>query len=259
MEMRKICELMYQKGWNERNGGNVSYILNDDEIKEYIDIFTDNRKIELESPKINLANKYILVTGTGKYFKNIFEYPEENLGIIKISEDGKTYTISWGLIDAKPTSELSTHLMCHEIRLKKDIEHKVIIHNHATNIEAMSFVEELKDKSFTKMLWKMQTESIVVFPEGVGVIPWMVCGSDIIGNATAKKMEKYRLVVWAHHGIFGAGRSFDEAFGLIETAEKAAEIYIKIANLNIKQTITDNELKLLAETFKVNYNEEILS
>ena len=47
------------------------------------------------------------------------------------------------------------------------------------------------------------------------------CGTNEIGAATAKKMEEFRLVVWSMHGIYGAGRTMDEAFGLIETVEKA--------------------------------------
>lgn len=258
LEARKICDLMYKKGWNERNGGNVSCILEEEDIKEYINTEYNERNFKLESPIPNLAGMYFLITGTGKYLKNVYEYPEENLGIIKITDDGSRYNILWGLPNAKPTSEISTHLLCHEARLKQDAYHKVIIHNHATNIEAMTFVEKLNDRDFTKILWKMQTESIIVFPEGIGVLPWMICGSDLIGKATSKKMEEYRLVVWAHHGILGAGRTFEETFGLIETAEKAAEIYMKIANLNVKQTINDKELKILAEAFKVNYNKKFI-
>lgn len=259
IKMRKICDLMYNKGWDERNGGNVSYILTEEDISQYSSELEHNgRTFELESSIPSLAGKYFLITGTGKYFKNVLEYPKENLGIINISNDGKSYKIIWGLQNSKPTSEISTHLLCHKTRLENDKEHRVIIHNHATNIEAMTFIENLNDRDFTRTLWKMQTESIVVFPEGIGVLPWMVCGSDTIGKATAEKMKKYRLVVWAHHGILGAGKDFDETFGLIETAEKASEIYIKIANLNIKQTIKDKELKELARVFNVNFNKEFL-
>lgn len=257
VDMRKICDLMYKKGWNERNGGNVSCILDENELAQYdIDLNFSQRIYPLEFSIPELANMYFLITGTGKYLKNVFEYPKENLGIIKILEDGTGYKIIWGLENAKPTSEISTHLLCHKVRLKIDPLHRIIIHNHATNIEAMTFIHNLTDKDFTKCLWKMQTESIVVFPEGIGVLPWMLCGSDLIGKATAEKMSEYRLVVWAHHGILGAGRSFDETFGLIETAEKAAEIFIKIAGKEIKQTIKDEELLILAKEFNVNHNKK---
>ena len=74
----------------------------------------------------------------------------------------------------------------------------------------------------------------------------MLCGNDEIGVATAEKLKEFRLCVWGMHGIFGTGRSLDEAFGLVETVEKAAEIYVKIMNKPILQTITDEQLWILA-------------
>ncbi len=250
MEVRKICALLYSKGWDERNGGNVSYILDNDEVAKYIDINNIQRSVELESPKPEMAGRILIVTATGGYFKNVYDAPEKNLGIIKVSDDGKSYGILWGFEGGgRPTSEVSTHLLCHGVRLAQDPEQRVIMHCHATNVIAMSFVVELTDRAFSRALWQMCTESMYVFPEGVGVLKWMVCGSDEIGFATADKMKDYRMVVWGQHGIFGAGRSIDEAFGLIETAEKSAEIYMKIAPLPILQTITDDELRKLAKDF----------
>lgn len=91
----------------------------------------------------------------------------------------------------------------------------------------------------------MCTECIVVFPDGVNVLPWMLCGTNEIGRATVEKMQTARLVVWAQHGIYGAGKDLDETFGLIETAEKAAEIYMKIAHLPLVNTITGDQMHRL--------------
>lgn len=72
-------------------------------------------------------------------------------------------------------------------------------------------------------------------------------------------MREHRLVVWPHHGIFGAGSTMDETFGLIETAEKAAQIYTIIGDASkIKQTITDQQLQDLADAFQVVPREGIL-
>lgn len=73
------------------------------------------------------------------------------------------------------------------------------------------------------------------------------------------KMREHRLVVWPHHGIFGAGSTMDETFGLIETAEKAAQIYTIIGDASkIKQTITDQQLQDLADAFQVVPREGVL-
>jgi rhamnulose-1-phosphate aldolase len=99
----------------------------------------------------------------------------------------------------------------------------------------------------------------VVFPDGVGVLPWMLCGTNTIGEATAEKMKEFRLVVWGMHGIYGAGKTMDETFGLIETVEKAAQIYMLTAHLPRINTIKDCELQELAEAFGVNYRKDFLN
>ena len=76
---------------------------------------------------------------------------------------------------------------------------------------------------------------------------------DVI--AKAEKMKTARLVVWSQHGIYGAGKDLDETFGLIETAEKAAEIYMKIAHLPRVNTITDDQMHLLEKRFGVKARE----
>ena len=86
----------------------------------------------------------------------------------------------------------------------------------------------------------------------------MLCGTNKIGEETAKKMSDYRLVVWGQHGIYGAGKDLDETFGLIETAEKAAQIYMLIANHKWINTITDDNLRELAKGFNLTYREDFL-
>ena len=133
------------------------------------------------------------------------------------------------------------------------------MHCHPANLLAMTFVHELDKRAFTRTLWQMCTECIVVFPDGVNVLPWMLCGTNEIGEATAEKMKTSRLVVWSQHGIYGAGKDLDETFGLIETAEKAAEIYIKIAHLPLLNTITDDQMHQLEQRFGVKAREGFLS
>jgi rhamnulose-1-phosphate aldolase len=122
----------------------------------------------------------------------------------------------------------------------------------------MTYAHDLDERAFTRTLWKMSIEGIVVFPDGVSVLPWMLCGTQAIGRATAEKMRVSRLCVWAMHGIFGAGKTFDEAFGLIETVEKAATIYIMLMNSRLVNTISDGQLLALAEAFNVPYRKDYL-
>lgn len=45
-EMAEITQHMWKNGWDERNGGNVSYLLEEEEVAQYIDIHHVIRKIK---------------------------------------------------------------------------------------------------------------------------------------------------------------------------------------------------------------------
>ena len=264
-EMMRTTAHMYRLGWDERNGGNISYLLDEAEVSEYLDINCVIRKIpfmgvnEADFNAKELDGKIFIVTGTGKYFKNVEKDPETNLGIVKIADNGTIAELLWGFKDGgRFTSEFPAHMMSHMARLKADPENRVVMHCHPTNLLAMNFVHELDEKKFTHTLWEMCTECIVVFPDGVGILPWMLCGTMEIGEATAKKMKDFRVVVWAMHGVYCSGKTMDETFGLIETVEKAAQIYMLTAHLPRINTIKDEDMLKLVKLFGVDCRKDFL-
>lgn len=254
-ELAETAANMYRLGWDERNSGNISILLEDNAA----DSLTPSRVFALGFEAAALAGRVMLVTGTGKYFKNMVHDPENGMGVIRISADGKSAQLLWGLSDGTGcTSELATHLLAHETRLKCDPQSRVVMHSHPPFIVAMSHMIEADDRKFTRALWEMCTESILVFPEGVGALPWMPCGTEAIGRATAEKLLHFRLVIWALHGIYGTGRTMDETFGLIETVEKAAQVYMLTADRQRVNFIGDDGLRKLAESFHLDYRREFL-
>lgn len=252
-EMIRTATEMYRHGWDERNSGNISLLL-DGDFSELPVIRM--LPMDFKAPS-ELVGRCFLITGTGKYFKNVEHDPECNLGLIRIA-DGCAELL-WGFSDGGTfTSELPAHLMSHAARLAADSRQRVIMHCHPVNILAMTYVHDNEERAFTRTLWQMCTESMIIFPDGISVLPWMLCGTPEIGKATAEKMRRTRLVVWAQHGIYGSGNTLDEAFGLIETAEKAAEVYLKIAHLPRKYTLSDDKLRQIAKRFGVAPREEFL-
>ena len=258
---------LYRLGWDERNGGNLSVLVDEKVLAEYIDTSVVIRNIPISFNASKIAGKVFLVTGTGKYFKNVQYDPAANLGIVRVAKDGESVELLWGYTDGgRPTSELPTHLMNHEVKkIATGGKSRVIYHCHPVNVIALSSVLPLTDKAFTRALWRNMTECPIVFGEGVGVVPWMVCGGREIAVATAEKIKKYNVVIWAQHGIFCSGSDFDETFGLAHTVEKSAEIYVKIASMTggatLHQTITDDnmrELQSLATSFGVIISPEFL-
>ncbi|MFT8311463.1 MAG: rhamnulose-1-phosphate aldolase [Sporolactobacillus sp.] len=260
-EMTELASIMWSHGWDERNGGNISYIIDEDELRPYLDPDHVAKEIPFngfgEVPE-NLVGKVFLVTATGSFFKNVEKRPSEELGIVRLKESGDSIDVLWGFEAGRgPTSEFPTHLLSHSVRLAQNPNHKVILHNHATNISAMTFVHSLNENELTRTLWGIISECLIVFPDGVSVIPWMVCGNRNIAEATAEKMRHSRIVLWPHHGILASGETFDDAYGLIETVEKAAQIYM-LTYRNVRAQITDSQLKDLAQAFNVVPKEGIL-
>lgn len=250
-------------GWHERNGGNLSYRIKDSEIEEIKESLTDNNNwINLDINAKNLANEYFLVTGSGKYFMNINKNMEENIGIIKLDENGESYKVVWGFENnGTPTSELPSHLLNHSVKKEKTNGlHRVIYHAHTTNIIALTFVLPLEDKIFSRKLWEMATECPVVFPQGVGVLPWMIPGGKEIAKKSSELMEKYNAVIWAHHGLFSSGEGFEDTFGLAHTIEKAAEVLVKVLSISNKtlNTISKESLLSLENPFNIELNKNML-
>ena len=251
-DMIRTAENMYRQGWDERNSGNISLRLEASEVAQYLDTTRAERSFPTGFSAPELDGAFFLVTGAGKYFKNVPYAPQVNLGLVRLTEGGARAELLWGLADGGAvTSEFPAHMMSHAARRQADADARVVMHAHPANLLAMTHVHPLDERAFTRTLWQMCTESIMLFPDGVGVLPWMLCGTNAIGEATAEKMRDVRLVVWSLHGVYGAGRTLDEAFGLIETAEKAAEIYLKIAHLPRVNRLTDDMLRQVERRYGV--------
>ena len=252
------------QGWHERNGGNLTYRLTKEEVAEMRPFFDAQPRewVAMGVTGENLAGEYFLSTGSGKFFRNVITDPEDSICVVEINDKGDSYRIVWGLVNGgKPTSEFPSHYMNHCVRAKAtDGQHRVIYHAHPANIIAMTFVLPLTDRDFSRALWKSATECPVVFPGGVGVVPWMVPGGADIALATCEKMKDYDAAVWAHHGLFASGPDFDITFGLMHTIEKAAEIWVKqkSTGLDELQTIQDDELRAIARDFNVQLREDFL-
>lgn len=161
--MIKATTDAWLKGWDERNGGNLTLRLDDADIAPYHDNFHQQpRYIPLSQPMPLLANTPFIVTGSGKFFRNVQLDPAANLGIVKVDSDGAGYHILWGLTnEAVPTSELPAHFLSHCERIKAtNGKDRVIMHCHATNLIALTYVLENDTAVFTRQLWEGSTECL---------------------------------------------------------------------------------------------------
>lgn len=259
-ELADTAANMYRLGWDERNSGNISCLLTEEEAKEYLPLDQTLCTFPLGFQAGQLAGRLLLVTAAGSYFKNIPGDPEANLALVRIAPSGDAAQLLWGCRDGgRVTSEFPAHMLSHIVRLRADQKHRVVLHCHPAYLVAMSHIHPLEERALTRTLWQMCTESIMVFPDGVGVLPWMPCGTTAIGRATADKMEQFRLVLWPMHGIYAAGRTLDETFGLIETVEKAAQLYLLTAHLPRLNVIQDDQLAQTAQLLGLDYRRDFLA
>ena len=261
-EFSRLCSIGDTLGFHERNGGNLSYHMTEADAKAALTLLKGCKPgpwIDVD-PKGDvavpgLAGEWFLVTGSGKFFRNVSYDTAASAAICELDGTGSHYRIRWGLREGgRPTSEFSSHLMNLEVKDRlTGGKTRVIYHAHPANLIAMTFVVPLRDRDFTRALWNTMTECPVIFPEGVGVVKWMVPGGREIAVATSKLMEKYNNVVWAHHGLFCAADTFDNAMGQMETIEKAAKIFMTVRSSGLKPLtgITVAGYKAIASAFKV--------
>ncbi len=251
----------YTRGWHERNGGNLSYRLQASEAAAAREGFAPREWEPVGASVPSLGGETFLVSGTGRYMGNVLRQPASTLGLIELDEAGERYRVVWGLEgEGRPTSELPSHLMNHAVKKRvSGGRHRVIYHAHPANVIALTFVLPLDDKTFTRELWSTMTECPVVFPSGVGVVPWMVPGGREIALATSRLMEDYDVAIWAHHGLFCSGEDFDSTFGLMDTVEKSAEVLVKVLSMGGKrQGMTSDDLRAVARDFGLSLPERFL-
>ena len=261
----RMCGDGWDQGWHERNGGNLTYCMRPEEVEQCRPYFKDTpgQWVSMGVQADNLRGEFFISTGSGKYFRNVPLAPQDNICIVEINEAGDAWRIVWGLEKGgRPTSEFPSHFLNHSVRKEATGGAcRVIYHAHPANLIAMTYILPLTARDFTRALWKSATECPVVFPGGVGVVPWMVPGGRDIALATSERMKEYDAAVWAHHGLFASGPDFDTTFGLMHTIEKAAQIYILALSAGqgrILQTIEDDDLRAIAKDFGVTLREEFL-
>ncbi|UMX89965.1 rhamnulose-1-phosphate aldolase [Klebsiella pneumoniae] len=209
--MIKATSDAWLKGWDERNGGNLTLRLDEADIEPYAaDFHAKPRYIALSQPMPTLANQPFIVTGSGKFFRNVQLDPAANLGVVKVDSDGAGYHILWGLTeDAVPTSELPAHFLSHSERIKltggKD---RVIMHCHATNLIALTYVLENHSDLFTRKLWEGSTECLRWSSRMASAFCRGWCRARRNRQGDHETMQKHSLVLWPFH-VFGSGPALD--------------------------------------------------
>ncbi|MEG2006315.1 MAG: rhamnulose-1-phosphate aldolase [Raoultibacter sp.] len=262
----RLCNDGWLQGFHERNGGNLTYRMTPTEVSMCRSFFNEGSSawVSLGVQANNLCGEYFLTTGAGVYLRNVGLDPVAMVGIVEINAAGDAMRTVWGFKNGgRPTSEFPSHYLCHAARKAATNDRcRVVYHAHPTNAIALSFAAPLDARTISRILWRSMPECIMVFPHGIGVVPFMVPGSIELAQASAALMETYDAVLWAQHGLLCSGSDFDDAFGLMHTIEKSAEIHARACALvekdGFRQTITDSDLRAIAASLHLSVNESFL-
>ena len=93
----RMCDDGWQQGWHERNGGNLSYRIKDEEIASVKEDLKPGEWRAIGTTVPALAGEYFLVTGSGKFFRNVAIKPEDSICIIELDDKARTtvYAGDW--------------------------------------------------------------------------------------------------------------------------------------------------------------------
>ena len=228
-EVEKTAEVagyLWQNGWAERNGGNITVNITDlvdDEVKA-MPAISEVKQIGVTLPY--LKGCYFYCTGTGKRMRDLARKPMENGSVIRILDDCASYVIIADNV-VNPTSELPSHLSVHNRMIEKGSNYRATVHTHPIELIAMSHTKKFMGKDvLTNILWSMIPETKAFCPLGLGIVPYELPGSVKLADATMAELENYDVVMWEKHGVFAKGLDAMDAFDQIDVLSKSAKIYI---------------------------------
>ncbi len=253
--IRQVAEVtgyLWQKGWAERNGGNITVNVTefvDDEIRA-LPPLAPARQIGKVLPA--LKGTYFYAKGTGKRMRDLARFPMQNGAVIRICEDCASYEI---IADEAviPTSELPSHLALQNYLLETGSTYKATLHTHPIELVAMSHIQRfLRPGEMTRVLWSMIPETLAFAPLGIGIVPYALPGSIELADATLEQIKDYDVVLWEKHGTVSVGVDIMDAFDQTDVLCKAANIYMCARSMGSEPDgMTEEAIREVQEVFQL--------
>ena len=251
-QVAEVAGYLWQKGWAERNGGNIVINVTD----QFADkLPTDNCQlstpIAIGTTLPHLKGCYFFCKGTNRRMRDLARWPMDNGSIIRILDDCAHYVI---VADkpVMPTSELPSHLSVHDYLIAKSSPYKASLHTHPIELVAMTHHRPFLEKDvLTKILWSMIPETRAFCPKGLDIVPYLLPSSVALGEATLKTLDEgYDVVMWEKHGVFAVDTDIMAAFDQVDVLNKAAQIYMSARSMGFEpEGMSEAQMQELAETF----------
>lgn len=236
-EIDKVAEVagyLWQKGWAERNGGNITINITEfaDEEMRRMPPISEVKPVGATLP--HLKGCYFYCKGTNKRMRDLARRPMENGSVIRILDDCASYVI---IADqpVQPTSELPSHLSVHNYLISTGSPYKASVHTHPIELVAMTHNKKYLEKDVAShLLWSMIPETKAFCPRGLGIIPYQLPSSVALAEATIRELADYDVVMWEKHGVFAVDVDVMAAFDQVDVLNKSALIYIAARNMGFE-------------------------
>lgn len=253
-EINKVAEAagyLWQKGWAERNGGNIVVNITgfvDDEMRTLPAVAA---KVTMPQTLPHIAGCWFYCKGSGRRMRDLAREPMDNGSIIRILPSGDFYEIVADKVVA-PTSELPSHLAVHDYLLSKGSPYRASLHTHPTELVALTHSRKWMEKdTATRMLWSMIPETRAFCPRGLGMVSYMLPSSVELAEATIRAIdEDYDVVMWEKHGVFAVDTDIISAFDQVDVLNKAAQIYISARKMGFEpEGMSEAQMQELGSAF----------
>lgn len=228
----EVAGMLWQRGWAERNGGNLVVLLPSDIEHDILALPPLTHPIETQVEVPHLANRFLYCKGGGCRMRDLADTPMEYGSIIRIMPDGQHYVIV-ACKPIVPTSELPSHLLIHNKMVASGSNNTATLHTHPLSLIALSHNPRLLQgpdalpNGLTQILWDMLPEARLFVPKGIGIVPYLEPGSLELAQSTLDGLQNHDIVLWAKHGVLSVGSDIIEAFDTIDIMEKSADIYLR--------------------------------
>lgn len=240
---------------SEGAAGNISLLL--EKGQPFESIFTEHQPYELPVRCLELAGRVVIASGSGQRLRELGTNISANFACVSVGEDGISSTMYYSAARTfkAPTSEFNTHLQLHQdFVVGRGEGIHTVVHAQPLYMTYLSHIPDYQNEDYlNRKLLRWQPECIVNLPEGIGVLPFILPGSEELMLATAAKMRTQQLVLWSKHGVIARGAvSVKKASDLIEYVETAAKYeYLNLTNHGQAEGLTDAEIRTVAKAYGI--------
>lgn len=248
----EVAGYLWQKGWAERNGGNITLNITEyvDDVIKAMPAISEVKQIGKTLPY--LKGCYFYCKGTQKRMRDLARWPMENGSVIRILDDCASYVI---IADqpVMPTSELPSHLAVHNYLIEKGSPYKASLHTHPIELIAMTHNKKFLQKDVaTSLLWSMIPETKAFCPRGLGIIPYELPSSVKLADATIDALADYDVAMWEKHGVFAVDVDIMSAFDQVDVLNKSALIYVAAKNMGFEPDgMSEEQMKEMTVAFNL--------